>query len=107
MTFSLEIETADEVAAQVQEARAGAIRAECRRRILAVMDETAQMNLAADAAAGRFDEAGGRAYGAALVWRDAMRARAREFRQGRPGDFTSDAAWPAPAPAIADLAAGS
>lgn len=107
MTFSLEIETAEDLAAQAQEARAEAIRAECRRRILAVMDETVQMNMAADAAAGRFDENARKAYGAALAWRDAMRARAREFRQGRPGDFTIDAAWPVPAPAVADLAAGS
>lgn len=105
MRFSLDIIAAEDIAAQDRATRRAAIKAECRRRILAVLDETAQMNLAADAAAGRLGRADRAAYAASLAWRDAMRARAAELGAGTGRDFTDDAAWPAPDARIADLAA--
>lgn len=61
-----------------QTARAGAARdaarEECRRRILAVLDETAQLNLTAAAAAGTLPAAALETYRAGLQWIGAMRA---------------------------------
>lgn len=105
MSFSLDITPARDIAAQDRATRRAAIKAECRRRILAVLNETAQMNLAGDAAAGRLDRADRSAHAASLAWRDAMRARAAELGTRARTDFTEDAAWPAPDARIADLAA--
>ncbi|MBI6630659.1 hypothetical protein [Pontibaca salina] len=105
MSFSLEILPATAIADQNQAARRAAINAECRRRILALLDQTAQLNLAADAAAGRLHRADKAAYRASLAWRDAMRARAGELDADGQADFTADAAWPAPGAPVTELAA--
>lgn len=49
-------------------------KARCREKILAVVDETAQINLAAAAAAGALDAAQMAAYRQGLAWIHAMRA---------------------------------
>lgn len=105
MSFSLIITPAEELAERDRAAHRAAVKTECRRRILAVLDETAQMNLAADAAAGRLGRADRSAHAASLGWRDAMRARAAELGAAAGADFTDDAAWPAPDARIAELAA--
>lgn len=105
MSFSLIITPAGELAERDRAAHRAAVKAECRRRILTVLDETAQMNLAADAGAGRLGRADRAAHAAALGWRDAMRARAGELGADESADFTDDAAWPAPDARIVDLAA--
>lgn len=105
MSFSLEITPAKAIADQDRATRRAVVNAECRRRILAVLDQTAQINLASDAAAGRLRRADKAGYGASLVWRDAMRARAAELGADGQTDFTDDAAWPAPGAQVTELAA--
>lgn len=79
---------------QAQEAadRAAAARAECRRRILAVANETAQMNLAAAAAAGLLTAEETRIYALGVGWVAAMRAAcAGAAAAADPG---GDSLWP-------------
>ena len=104
MTFSLELTSAQAIADQDKATRRAAIKAECRRRILAVLDKTTQMNLAGDAAAGRLDRADRSAHAASLIWRDAMRAHAAELGTKEQAVFTDDSAWPAPDAQITELA---
>ena len=68
------IVTAEEKAARQETAAREARKAECRTRIFAVVDQTAQMNLAAAAAAGALTEAQMGVYRAGLSWIHAMRA---------------------------------
>lgn len=49
-------------------------KAECKKRITAVLSETAQLNLIADAASGRLNEAQLDAYAEWLAWVEQMRA---------------------------------
>ena len=46
MTFTLDIKTAEDKALEAAQARANAIKAECRARILSEIPETVQMNIA-------------------------------------------------------------
>ena len=72
-----QLQTPQARAAAAAEAQRAARRAACRGRILAVVSETAQINLAAAAAAGRLSAAETALYRAGLDWIDAMRAAAR------------------------------
>lgn len=67
-------------------------KADCRRRIFAVMDEAAQMNLAAAAAAGTLEEEQMAIYRAGLAWIHAMRAAC------------ADGNWPEPPAEVVALA---
>jgi hypothetical protein len=69
-----QIITSEEKAARQETAARDARKAECRTRIFAVVDQTAQMNLAAAAAAGVLSEAQMGVYRAGLSWIHAMRA---------------------------------
>ncbi|WP_412509856.1 hypothetical protein, partial [Roseovarius sp. SYSU LYC5161] len=66
--------TAAEVTAREAALRETAVKAACRRRILDVLPETAQINLAAAVAAGRLSDADLSVYQAGLAWVDDMRA---------------------------------
>ncbi|QAX31810.1 hypothetical protein ETW24_19125 [Leisingera sp. NJS204] len=68
-------------------------KAECRERILAVADETAQMNLAAAAAAGALDETQLQIFRSGVSWIHAMR------------EAQADGNWPDVPPGVAELAA--
>ncbi|MBD3764470.1 MAG: hypothetical protein IE927_06960, partial [Rhodobacterales bacterium] len=70
-------------------------KAECRARILAVVDETAQLNLTAAAAAGFLSAEDMATYLAGVAWIAAMRAAWP----------TVPAAWPAPPAGLTALAA--
>lgn len=86
-------------------ATADNVKAECRRRIFAVADDTAQMNMASHAAAGLFSDEKRMAYLSALQWVAEMRGACRGLvATGNPA-FTTDAAWPACPPDAAALAA--
>ena len=80
------------------DALAPAIRAECRRRILTIASAETQMNMTAEAAAGRFSDAELVTYKAALDWVGDMRAKCAELIQGAVEDYASAAHWP-PVPA--------
>lgn len=94
--------TAEAKAAAALSARMEAARAECARRIVAVVNPTAQINLAAAAAGGLLSAADTVSYRAGLAWIGAMRAawRAVAMSLRDPG---ADAHWPAPPTAVIDL----
>lgn len=103
MTFSLTITTAAQKAEEDLARAMAAGKAECRRRILAVADETAQINLAAAAAADQLTPEQRSAYVAGLSWIMQMRAAWPALAQTG-ADLADDANWP-PVPAgAADLA---
>lgn len=85
--------TAEAKQATWAEAALAARKADCRRRIFAVADETAQMNLAAAAAAGVLEEEQMTVYRAGLAWIHAMRAAC------------ADGHWPEPPAEVVALAA--
>lgn len=95
--------TADTLAAEAAAGQALACKAECRARIFAVVDATAQMNLAAAAAAGGLDAGQMQAYRDGLGWIAAMRATCQGLidNAALPAD---DAAWPAVPAGVAALA---
>ncbi len=84
--------------------RAQEVKAECKRRIYAVMSAEAQMNITAVSAAIAAKPASSRtaeekatlaAAQAALAWVDAMRARAAELAADPNADLRSAGDWPA------------
>ena len=93
--------TADAKAAAALAARKEAVHAECSRRIYAVVDAHAQINLAAAAAAGVLSAADMATYRAGVAWIDATRRACAPLITG--GEIADDAAWPAPTQAMRDL----
>lgn len=79
-------------------------RAECRRRIFAVADETAQINLAAAAAAGTLDDTQMAVYRSGLDWVAQMRAACRVLADDPQRSASDDAEWPPLPDGLADLA---
>ena len=96
-----------------QERRAAEVKAECKRRIYAVLSAETQMNatafattVAAKAASARTVEEKNTlaAVQAALAWVDQMRATAATLLADPAADFKADAAWPAQPAEVAQLA---
>ena len=87
--------TAETRAAEAVALRAEACKAECRARIFAVADATAQMNLAAAAAAGGLDADQMLAYRSGLDWIAAMRVACQTLIADGAADASDDATWPA------------
>ena len=90
--------------AELARLRAREVKAECKRRIYAVMSAETQMNITAVSAAIAAKSASSRtaeekatlaAAQAALAWVDAMRARAAELAADPNADLRSAGAWPA------------
>ena len=98
-----QVVTAADKAAAADAERLAAVKAECRRRILAVADETAQINMASAAAAGLLTAAQMTTYAAGLGWVDAMRATWPTMPANT--DYLADTAWPAVPAGVAELAA--
>ena len=93
-----QVVTAEQEAEAAEAKRIAAIKAACRAAILAVADETAQMNLAAAASAGLLSAAQMATWVSALGWVSAMRG---EYARARlVGD---DPAWPDLPEGVADL----
>ena len=84
--------------------RREAARMECRRRIMAVANETTQINVTAAASAGLLTADQMTAWRAALGWVAAMRANWRTLAQSG-ADLSEDANWPALPAGVAELAA--
>lgn len=103
MTFALNITTAAEKVEQDLALSMGDAKAECRRRILAVVGETAQINLAAAAAADQLTPEQRTTYVAGLDWIMQMRA-AWPALAAFGADLTDDANWPAVPAGAAELA---
>lgn len=81
--------------------RALQIKAECRRRIYAVANETAQMNLAGAAVSGMLTPAQMEVYAEGVAWVMAMRAHCAALI----ADPGLAPAWPEPSDAVRTLAA--
>ncbi|MEM8813414.1 MAG: hypothetical protein AAGF59_12410 [Pseudomonadota bacterium] len=77
------------------EGLAGAIKGECQRRIFVVVDEIAQINLAATAAAGLLGEELP-IYQSGLSWIKAMRAACAALIASGDTTFADDRNWPDP-----------
>ena len=95
--------TADDKAALAKATRQEAAKLECRRRILAVCDETAQVNLAAAVAAGLLSEADLNAYRAGLAWVADMRGTWAKLAEDGV-DLLDDANWPAVPDGVQEIA---
>lgn len=81
------------------------VKDECRSRIYAVANETAQMNMASFAAANLFTAEQMTAYTSGLQWVAAMRAQCAALIAAADPSFADDASWPACPPEAAALAA--
>ena len=78
-----QVVTAEQRATEANEARKTKLSAECRRGIVAVADETAQINLTAAASAGLLSAGQMQTWIAALGWVSAMRGEyARAAMEG-------------------------
>lgn len=95
--------TAETMAAEAAAKQLAAAKAECRRRIFAVANEAAQMNLASWNSAGLLSIDDRATYAAGLAWVSAMRAACATAAVAP--DPADDALWPAVPPGVADLAA--
>lgn len=97
----MQMQPAEVLVAEAVAERVAAAKAECRRRILAVADETAQLNMTAASAAGLLSVQDRVTFAAALVWVAAMRAACAAAAAAP--DCTDDALWPAVPDGVADL----
>ena len=102
MTFSLTIRTPETITAETAAARLAAAKAECRRRILAVANETAQMNLFGAVGAGLLSPAQMEVYTAGVLWVAAMRAACATAATAP--DLSDDGYWPPVPDGVVDLA---
>lgn len=91
-------------AAQIETQRFHEAKVECRKRILAVVDETAQINLAAAAAGNMLTAAQMTVYQSGLMWIHQMRANCVTLSQNT-DIITADASWPAVPENVPELAA--
>lgn len=80
-------------------------RAECSRRILDLVDETAQINLAAAAGADTLTAEQLTVYKEGLAWIMSLRATWPTLANDLNADLYDDANWPQPTQAMRDLAA--
>lgn len=97
--------TAEAKAAEAFEARRAEVSAECRRRILAVVDEDAQRSLPVAALTGQLSADERETLAACSGWIGAMRAAYDRLRDDPNADFAADKAWPLVPLGVATLAA--
>lgn len=76
---------------------------ECRKRIMAVVDETAQANMTAFAAAGLFTPEQREVYKAGLLWVAQMRGTWRGLANDRRKSIEADQNWPSPPSDLVEL----
>jgi hypothetical protein len=86
--------TAEDLATQARDQLHALSKAECRRRILAVISSNAQMNLAAAAAGGILTKPQMTAFRAGVAWIGAMRNTAATLADAGDEDFPQDDKWP-------------
>lgn len=96
--------TAEAVEEARLEDRRNAAKSLCRKHIVAVADETAQMNLTAAASAGLLTEEQMAVWQAALGWVSAMRAAWGPLAE-TDADLFDPASWPEVPAGVADLVA--
>jgi hypothetical protein len=89
---------------EITEQRLEDAKTECRKRIYAVVDQIAQVNLAADAAAERMSPTDLLTYRNGLEWVEGMRANCRRLAADHRADIAADDTWPAVPDGVAELA---
>lgn len=89
---------------RVIEVTPGRIKGECRIRIRAAINDTAQANLAANAAAGMLSKEQLQTYKTGIAWISAMRAKAAELVKSGEPKFREDRHWPKCPDAVLTLA---
>jgi hypothetical protein len=92
-------------AEQITMQRVAQVKTECKRRIFAVADEIAQINLAAAAGAGLFTPGEILIYRKGLQWVENMRENCVPLAYDHEAEITADASWPAVPDGVAELAA--
>ena len=97
--------TVADVSAKVLADRVEQAKSQCRVRIVAVADETAQLNIAAAASAGLLTEEQKAAWGVALQWVSDMRAAWMPIAEDFDADIMADESWPAVPAGVAELGA--
>lgn len=90
---------------QITQERLVLAKAECRKRIFAVIDEIAQVNLAAAAAGGMLTVEQMDVYRSGLAWIHTMRATCITLSTDHTADITSDSWWVDVPAGVAELAA--
>lgn len=93
MSFSLEITTADQKSEQELLSTMSKAKQECKRRIVAVANETTQLNLAAAAGAGVLTEEQRLAYISGVQWITTMRSIWPQLVLEEK-DISEDSNWP-------------
>ncbi len=83
---------------------AGAVKAECGRRIYAVASDSAQKNMLANIAAGLMSEADKALFDAGVAWIGAMQEACRALIGLQDATFADDGHWPAVPAGVAALA---
>lgn len=76
---------------------------ECRKRIFAVVNDTAQKNMTAFAAAGLFTPEQMQVYKSGLMWVAQMRGTWRDLANDRRKNIEADSNWPSPPPDLIEL----
>lgn len=94
MTFTLDIRTAEDLAAKAAGERSDRVKAECARRILAAADLPAQANLHGAASAGGLPPDQETAHAKFLEWVAGMRSACRAIIADRMLDPAMDENWP-------------
>jgi hypothetical protein len=103
-TEEIESQKALEETAKIAQRRVDA-KAECSRRIRIVVDEVAQINLAASAAAGALSSAQMTTYQNGVAWIAATRTVWKDLADDGRVSITKDSNWPTPSQEIIELGA--
>jgi hypothetical protein len=100
-----QVVTADTKAEAARAAHVAAVKAECSRRIYAILDVPTVSNVQGAALAGELDPGEMGVFRAGRAWVDAMLATCRAMAVDPGADYAADATWPPVPPGVADLAA--
>ena len=97
--------TAEAQAEAARAAHVAVVKAECSRRIYAILDAPTVSNVQGAALAGELDQGEMAVFRAGRAWVDAMLAACRAMADDPQAEYSADAAWPPVPPGVADLAA--
>lgn len=99
-----QVVSAEARAAATRAEHAAAVKLECRTRILAVVDETAQMNLVHAASAALLDAGTMAVHRAGVNWISSMRLACQALIEEPDRNYRDDVFWPAVPAGVKELA---
>jgi hypothetical protein len=105
MSFFLEIRTTEMKAAAAAAAHAETVKAECSRRIYAILDAPTVSNVQGAVLAGELDDGEMAVFRSGRAWVNAMLEASRAIAANPDADPTADTAWPAVPDGMIELAA--